>query len=86
MATYRKKRILVEATQWFPGTDVPGVFGAILDYAYVETIGGQLVKVQAGDWVITEPDGVRHYPCDPAVFAATYERVDEGSDIDGPTT
>ena len=40
---------------------------------YVTTIHGQRAYLASGDWVITEVDGVHHYPCKPDIFAATYE-------------
>ena len=41
----------------------------------VTTIHGQKTKVVLGDWIITEPDGVHHYPCKPDIFDATYDKV-----------
>ena len=41
----------------------------------VTTIHGQRTKVIIGDWIITEPDGVHHYPCKPDIFEQTYEPV-----------
>jgi hypothetical protein len=41
----------------------------------VTTIHGQGVKVIEGDWVITEPNGIHHYPCKPDIFEKTYEKV-----------
>jgi len=41
------------------------------------TIHQQRVYLQNGDWVITEPDGLHHYPCKPDIFAATYEAIEE---------
>lgn len=39
----------------------------------VTTIHGEETRVIVGDWIITEPDGVHHYPCKPDIFAARYE-------------
>ena len=39
----------------------------------VVTIHGQETPVVVDDWIITEPDGVHHYPCKPDIFAARYE-------------
>jgi hypothetical protein len=75
MAKYRKRPVIVEATQWFPGKQVPGVFDR-RDSPYVITIHGQKTIVMPGDWIITEPDGIHHYPCKPDIFAATYGPVD----------
>ena len=86
---YRKKTVLVEAEQWWPNKVVAGVYPG-LTYTvedadgeriinegwYVITIHGDEIKVAPGDWVITEPDGVHHYPCKPDIFAATYEAVE----------
>jgi hypothetical protein len=37
------------------------------------TIHGQETSVAVDDWVITEPDGIHHYPCKPDIFAASYD-------------
>jgi hypothetical protein len=84
---YRKKPIVVEAEQWFPGKYVRGVTEAAYNvedgkarlsgYGHVVTIHGEHAKVVPGDWVITEPDGEHHYPCKPDIFEATYEPVKE---------
>lgn len=83
MARYRKRPVVVEAEQWFPGKHVEGVTETVIDlgdgqtspagYGHVVTIHGEHAKVVPGDWVITEPDGVHHYPCKPDVFEATYQ-------------
>jgi len=44
---------------------------------YVKTIHGHLTPVVIGDWIITEPDGIHHYPCKPDIFEQTYEKVEE---------
>jgi hypothetical protein len=83
MSMFRKKPIVVEAFQflldaagnpvrWGPVTRAPGV-----DQPFcVVTIHGQETVVVSGDWIITEPDGVHHYPCKPDIFEATYGPVD----------
>lgn len=80
MAQYRKKPVVVEATQWnAPGdhpavVTVPSFGGTRFDAPHV--LGKQgLVLVNAGDWIITESDGSGHYPCAPDIFTATYEPV-----------
>jgi hypothetical protein len=80
MAKYRKKPIVVEATQWFyamnPETYPEGVqWSKSQGCYYVVTIHEQKAWLDEGDWVITESDGVHHYPCKPDVFAVTYEAV-----------
>jgi hypothetical protein len=88
MAKYRKRPVIVEAEQWFPDKVVAGVDWEPPQHepsrsgreafvrpatAYVVTIHGQRAYLAPGDWVITEPDGVHHYPCKPDVFDKTYE-------------
>jgi hypothetical protein len=84
---FRKKPIIVEAEQWFPGKEVAGVTvasegGKSPDgstwppHAFVMTIHGQAANLAPGDWVITEPDGIHHYPHKPEFFEAHYEPVD----------
>ena len=75
---YRKRPLEVEAEQWFPGKQVPGVKlfpGEREIHAYVTTIQEQQIPIKAGEWVIQEGDGVHAYPCDPTVFEKIYEPV-----------
>jgi hypothetical protein len=85
MAKFRKKPILIEAVQWFPGTPVEGVervdaltLGPGADPAqlgWCPTLeGGYLVS--PGDWIITGAHGKR-YPCKPDIFAQMYEPAGE---------
>lgn len=80
MTKYMKKPVVVEAAQFIPPDSVPS--GVVMDVgsdgkisAYVITIHDQRVYILPNDWVITEPDGIHHYPCKPAIFEATYEPV-----------
>ena len=43
----------------------------------VVTIHGQDTKVIVGDWIVTEPDGVHHYPIKPDIFKDTYGAVED---------
>jgi hypothetical protein len=74
---FRKKPVVIEATQWFKMGDHPHVEAFFahdtmqLGYGWIKTLeGGHLVT--PGDWIIT---GVadEHYPCKPFIFEATYE-------------
>jgi len=77
---FRKKPVVIEATQWFKDGDHPEVFiHSTGGHVYVNgqpsidpLEGRHLVTV--GDWIIT---GVKneHYACKPDVFAMTYEPV-----------
>ena len=83
---FRKKPVVIDATQWFPGTPVEGVIypfpddGADIKFSdlhegcgFISTLeGGHIVC--PGDWIIT---GVANekYPCKPDIFEATYEPV-----------
>jgi hypothetical protein len=73
---FRKKPVVVEAEQWFPGKEVAGVIETGPEAAYVTTIQGRRVKLSPGEWVITEPDGIHHYPCDPDVFRKQFDPVE----------
>ena len=44
-------------------------------FGEVITIHNQKAKVIEGDWIITEPNGLNHYPCKPHIFNLTYEKV-----------
>lgn len=72
---YRHKPLIVEATQWFPGKEISGVYAGTPGHYYVVTIHAQRAFLEAGDWVITEPDNIHHYPCKDSIFQAGYEPV-----------
>lgn len=85
MAKYRKRPVVVEAEQFKHGQPRPaGVFDTLFKSVpigfHVVTIHGDQTKVVYDDWIITEPDGVHHYPCKPDIFAATYEPVESAPD------
>jgi len=44
-------------------------------FGRVITIHNQETKVIEGDWIITEPDGVHHYPCKPDIFINSYDAI-----------
>lgn len=69
---FRKKPVVIEATQWFKDGDHPKV--KLGQRPFVETLEGPML-VSPGDWIITGVQG-EHYPCKPEVFEATYERVE----------
>ena len=70
---YRKKPVVIEATQWFKDGDHPAVYpSGFSKYYYIETLEGAH-DVRAGDWIITGVKG-EHYPCKPDIFELTYER------------
>jgi hypothetical protein len=80
MAKFRKKPVVIEASQWFKDGDHPAVIrktapGRHADEGipWVPTLEGGHV-VTPGDWIITGIQG-EHYPCKPDIFAATYEPV-----------
>ncbi len=89
MARYRKKPIVIEAEQWFPGIKVEGVEHPPLPgtsqgeeclrahgpCGLVHTLEGKMI-VMPGDWVITGIAGER-YPCKDDIFRQTYELVEE---------
>ena len=85
---YRKKPVVIEATQWFKDGDHPNVVPLPpvsnpleeramgwdpLQYRWIGTLeDGHLVS--QGDWIITGVQG-ELYPCKPDIFAMTYEPV-----------
>lgn len=77
MDKYRKKPIVIEAVQWFPGLVVEGVLdageGYFDDRYYIKTLEGNMI-VSPGDWIITGVKGEK-YPCKPDIFEATYEII-----------
>ncbi len=75
---FRKKPVVIEATQWFKMGDHPKVFmGQLSDRPRIDTLEGPMF-VDVGDWIITGVKG-EHYPCKPDIFEATYEPVNENT-------
>jgi len=79
---FRKKPVVIEATQWFKHGDHPMVkqthtveLNMVTPQAYIETLEGPHL-VTSGDWIITGVKG-EHYPCKPDIFDMTYEPVEE---------
>jgi hypothetical protein len=76
---FRKKPVVIEATQWFKNGDHPAVVEASvndgMNVHLIETLEGDHI-VTAGDWIITGVKG-EHYPCKPDIFEMTYERVED---------
>jgi hypothetical protein len=88
MPKFRKKPVVIEAEQWFPGKEIAGVVmkqpiiggrghGAIAGptQPYIETLEGDMA-VSPGDWVITGVAGEK-YPCKDSIFQATYEPAED---------
>lgn len=84
---YRKKPVVIEATQWFKNSDHPvvdtlGGGSRICEacnhpsssHGWCPTLEGKHI-VCVGDWIITGVKG-EHYPCKPDIFEATYELVE----------
>jgi len=80
---FRKKPVVVEAEQWFPGKSHPGVWcdreGPDKNKPYVITIHNQRAYLAPGDWIIPEPKPGLYYPCKPDIFEATYEPVESAN-------
>ena len=83
MAKYRKKPVVIEAEQYVEyGKLVKGMcnsrycFANVDNNPHVHTIhNNQTVRLEIGDFVIPEPDGIHFYPCKPDIFKATYEAI-----------
>lgn len=87
MAQFRKKPVVIEATQWNRDGDHPNVVplpakvrdtiedrtvaAGVGDCRWIGTLEGGHI-VSPGDWIITGVQG-EQYPCKPGIFAATYE-------------
>jgi hypothetical protein len=69
---FRKKPVVIEATQWFKMGDHPAVReGRITKRPLLDTLEGEMY-VDPGDWIITGVKG-EHYACKPDIFELTYE-------------
>ena len=85
MNFYRKKPVVIRATQWWPNllaegpslpyTDDLGVEHTITENV-IQTLEGAM-RVSPGDWIITGIKGER-YPCKDEIFRATYELARAG--------
>jgi len=81
MAKFRKKPVVVQADQWFPGRRVAGVRerrangkpGDVV--GIIKTPKGDMIAMP-GDWIITGVAGER-YPCKEEIFRKTYEPAPE---------
>lgn len=83
MAKFRKKPVVIEATQITANTfDAPHpnpehIIGVIYDperrCAFIDTLEGRM-RANIGDWIIHGVKG-ELYPCKPDIFEATYEAV-----------
>jgi hypothetical protein len=85
---FRKKPVVIEATQWFKDGDHPAVvlrdsyeqrkispgITYVTKVPVIKTLEGEHI-VTPGDWIITGVKG-EHYPCKPDIFEATYEKVE----------
>lgn len=76
---YRKKPVVIEATQWFKMGDHPAVTPLpfnpdVKDRGIIQTLEGDMT-VMPSDWIITGVKG-EHYPCKPDIFEATYEAAE----------
>ncbi len=76
MAKYRKKPVVIEATQFFINSADGWPLGVYKDgdKHLIDTLEGPL-HVSEGDFIITGVKGER-YPCKPEIFLLTYDRVD----------
>ncbi len=86
---FRKKPVVIEATQWFKMGDHPMVYEVMGNAEEIngwvamtptgcyeiKTLEGRMT-VSEGDWIITGVKG-EHYPCKPDIFEMTYEFVEE---------
>ena len=80
MAKYRKKPVVIDATQWHGWENGPDGLDIVVPYhlpnrtpeqGWIATLeGGHIVT--PGDYIITGIQGEK-YPCKPDIFAATYE-------------
>ncbi len=88
MAKFRKKPVVIEATQFFKDGDHSEVRStraetpSSLDPTgfYIPTLEGRMA-VTPSDWIITGVKG-EHYPCKPDVFEQSYEPADGASETE----
>ena len=71
MGLYTKKPVTIEASQFLRLGDHPSVTADNVQGFVVEGRQGS-VRVDPGDWILPEMNGLGFYPCKPDVFEATY--------------
>lgn len=82
MAKFKKKPIVIEATQWFKHGDHPAVKVVAPLKIEDKTLMGMLDTLEGphfvtpGDWIICGVKG-ELYPCKPDIFELTYDPVTE---------
>lgn len=75
---YRKKPVVITASQWFKHGDHPNVRKPLNDgelaqeFGVIDTLEGDKHYVSPGDWIICGVKG-EHYACKPDIFEQTYE-------------
>ena len=74
---FRKKPVVIEATQWFKDGDHPQVIKWGEKEYRIETLEGFMI-VSVGDWIIQGVAG-EFYPCKPEIFAQTFEPVEDAA-------
>lgn len=85
MPLFKKKPLIVKATQWFPGMDLPHVkeCGILLPKEHrVGKFWNHLheleLEVKPGGWIVDAGDGDL-YPCDESVFKKTFDPVESSN-------
>lgn len=87
MATYRKKPVVIDAEQWYPGKEVEGCTypapdkpaSLIGEYGFCATAEGGLY-VTPGDWILkgnSKDLGVHYWVNKPDYFNENYEAVNQ---------
>jgi hypothetical protein len=89
VAKFRSRPAVIEAEQWWPGREIPGVQWEkeytvedadvgrrVREGPYVLTAHRERAHLSPGDWVIKEPKGDGYYPCKPAVFMKRWEPLE----------
>jgi hypothetical protein len=71
---YRKRPVVIEAEQWFPGVVHPAVEEHDHFGPHIHTLEG-VHYVTASDFIIRGVKG-EFYPCKADIFALTYEEVE----------
>lgn len=79
---YRKKPVIIEAVQW-TGNNISETLRFVGKYAeliiegqlFIKTLEG-VMCANVGDYIIRGVAG-EYYPCNPDIFAATYEPYKE---------
>jgi hypothetical protein len=82
MILYKSKPVIISAEQWAGDNNATGVCNCDVVFRdgksapHLHTIhNNQAVKLEIGDYIVSEGDNSHYYPCKKDIFENKYERL-----------